>query len=208
MFKRRLITADQASIFMAMMSVHISSGLVLHQMTSDHNRFRSDLGIQDHNNETAQVQSWFHSKSFVSLSKQDSYITTRVGITIPPSHSNAKDNSHKVVRLGINPMIQPEPEDLPKDNPKLEIAVLRSLKNEKECIDKGCKQKNPSTPRKAKRPGSIHICQKSQKTLSHLSPEDTSTLSIDILHSEIVDIEYGGNLLQSSEYLKTKMQLI
>ncbi|GJS97813.1 retrovirus-related pol polyprotein from transposon TNT 1-94 [Tanacetum coccineum] len=31
----------------------------------------------------------------------------------------------QVVRLGINPMIQPEPEDLPKDNPKLEIAVLR-----------------------------------------------------------------------------------
>ncbi|GJU71953.1 RNA-directed DNA polymerase, eukaryota, reverse transcriptase zinc-binding domain protein, partial [Tanacetum coccineum] len=30
-----------------------------------------------------------------------------------------------VVRLGINPMIQPEPEDLPKDNPKLKIAVLR-----------------------------------------------------------------------------------
>ncbi|GJY31989.1 reverse transcriptase domain-containing protein [Tanacetum coccineum] len=28
-------------------------------------------------------------------------------------------------QLGINPMIQPEPEDLPKDNPKLEIAVLR-----------------------------------------------------------------------------------
>ncbi|GJV03855.1 hypothetical protein Tco_1337424 [Tanacetum coccineum] len=28
--------------------------------------------------------------------------------------------------LGINPMIQPEPEDLPKDNPKLEITVLRS----------------------------------------------------------------------------------
>ncbi|GJZ66672.1 hypothetical protein Tco_0623368 [Tanacetum coccineum] len=35
---------------------------------------------------------------------------------------------HKVVRLGINPMIQPEPEDLPKDNPKLEIAVLRWAK--------------------------------------------------------------------------------
>ncbi|GJS31847.1 hypothetical protein Tco_0492467 [Tanacetum coccineum] len=60
-----------------------------------------------------------------SSSSQDSYIMTRVGITIPPSHSNAEDNSHKVVRLGINPMIQPEPEDLPKDNPKLEIAVLR-----------------------------------------------------------------------------------
>ncbi|GJS51696.1 hypothetical protein Tco_0625058 [Tanacetum coccineum] len=26
-------------------------------------------------------------------------------------------------------MIQPEPEDLPKDNPKLEIAVLRVLRN-------------------------------------------------------------------------------
>ncbi|GKD57336.1 hypothetical protein Tco_1290723, partial [Tanacetum coccineum] len=59
-----------------------------------------------------------------SSSSQDSYITTSVGITIPPSHSNAEDNSNKVVRLGINPMIQPEPEDLPKDNPKLEIAVL------------------------------------------------------------------------------------
>ncbi|GKF89005.1 hypothetical protein Tco_0262968, partial [Tanacetum coccineum] len=32
-----------------MMSVHISSGLVLHQMTSDHNR--SELVIQDHSNE-------------------------------------------------------------------------------------------------------------------------------------------------------------
>ncbi|GKF90953.1 hypothetical protein Tco_0274654, partial [Tanacetum coccineum] len=32
-----------------MMYVHISSGLVLHQMTSDHNR--SELGIQDHSNE-------------------------------------------------------------------------------------------------------------------------------------------------------------
>ncbi|GJR70466.1 hypothetical protein Tco_0016531 [Tanacetum coccineum] len=44
-----LIAADQASVFMVMTSVHISSGLVLHQMTSDHNR--SELGIQDHSNE-------------------------------------------------------------------------------------------------------------------------------------------------------------
>ncbi|GJX43319.1 hypothetical protein Tco_0259995 [Tanacetum coccineum] len=29
----------------------------------------------------------------------------------------------------INPMIQPEPKDLPKDNPKLEIAVLRPIDN-------------------------------------------------------------------------------
>ncbi|GJT88489.1 hypothetical protein Tco_1070206 [Tanacetum coccineum] len=49
MFKRCLITADQASVFMEMTSVHISSGLVLHQMTSDHNR--SELGIHDHSNE-------------------------------------------------------------------------------------------------------------------------------------------------------------
>ncbi|GJR28014.1 hypothetical protein Tco_1104246 [Tanacetum coccineum] len=32
-----------------MTSVHISSGLVLHQMTSDHNR--SELRIHDHSNE-------------------------------------------------------------------------------------------------------------------------------------------------------------
>ncbi|GJS88821.1 retrovirus-related pol polyprotein from transposon TNT 1-94 [Tanacetum coccineum] len=36
-------------------------------------------------------------------------------------------NIDTVVRLGINPMIQPEPEDLPKDNPKLEIAFLRVI---------------------------------------------------------------------------------
>ncbi|GJT53506.1 putative ribonuclease H-like domain-containing protein [Tanacetum coccineum] len=50
----------------------------------------------------------------------------------PVQHSRTKHihTRHKVVRLGINPMIQPEPEDLPKDNPKLEIAVLRSVINE------------------------------------------------------------------------------
>ncbi|GKG15092.1 hypothetical protein Tco_0354692, partial [Tanacetum coccineum] len=57
--KRRLIAADQTSVFMAttfernssslghqcqMKSVHISSGLVLHQMMSDHNS--SDLAPQ------------------------------------------------------------------------------------------------------------------------------------------------------------------
>ncbi|GJS20134.1 hypothetical protein Tco_0448766 [Tanacetum coccineum] len=35
MFERRLIASDQASVFMSMMSIYISSGLVLHQMTSD-----------------------------------------------------------------------------------------------------------------------------------------------------------------------------
>ncbi|GJV24890.1 hypothetical protein Tco_1377585, partial [Tanacetum coccineum] len=49
MFKRRLIAADQTSVFIVMMSVHISSGLVLYQMTSAHNLL--ELGIQDHSNE-------------------------------------------------------------------------------------------------------------------------------------------------------------
>ncbi|GJZ84552.1 retrovirus-related pol polyprotein from transposon TNT 1-94 [Tanacetum coccineum] len=122
--------ADQASVFMAMMSDHNSSDLApQRQMVSAENNTSGPV---------PQFKFKAGSKS-CSLSKQDSYITTRVGITIPPSHSNAEDNSHKVVRLGINPMIQPEPEDLPKDNPmiqpepedlpkdnpKLEIAILR-----------------------------------------------------------------------------------
>ncbi|GJY88749.1 hypothetical protein Tco_0503377 [Tanacetum coccineum] len=44
MFKRRLIAADQASVFMAMMFEQRSSSLVLHQMMSDHNS--SDLAPQ------------------------------------------------------------------------------------------------------------------------------------------------------------------
>ncbi|GJZ55913.1 hypothetical protein Tco_0611106 [Tanacetum coccineum] len=49
------------------------------------------------------------------------YLVRRIGMRcLTPA-----DLDHKVVRLGINPMIQPEPKDLPKDNPKLEIAVLR-----------------------------------------------------------------------------------
>ncbi|GJU46749.1 hypothetical protein Tco_1204015 [Tanacetum coccineum] len=54
MFKRCLIAADQALVFMEMTSVHISSGLVLHQMTSDHNR--SELGIKDHSNEQSSLK--------------------------------------------------------------------------------------------------------------------------------------------------------
>ncbi|GKC37074.1 hypothetical protein Tco_1049458 [Tanacetum coccineum] len=47
--QRCLITADQASVFMAMTFEQRNSTLVLHQMTSDHNR--SELGIYDHSNE-------------------------------------------------------------------------------------------------------------------------------------------------------------
>ncbi|GJW04249.1 hypothetical protein Tco_1563105 [Tanacetum coccineum] len=49
----------------------------------------------DHSNE----QSSRCSKS-CSSSSQDSYITTRVGITIPPSHSNAEDN--RVILFSIH----------------------------------------------------------------------------------------------------------
>ncbi|GJV21632.1 gag-pol polyprotein [Tanacetum coccineum] len=51
-----------------------------------------------------------------------------LGKALAEGYSSLVINFHKVVRLGINPMIQPEPEDLPKDNPKLEIAVLSSRK--------------------------------------------------------------------------------
>ncbi|GKB03658.1 hypothetical protein Tco_0831801 [Tanacetum coccineum] len=84
-------------------------------MTSDHNR--SELRIHDHSNEPSSSKLVPKVVPLATIHN----ITTRVGITIPPSYSNAEDN-----RLGINPMIQPEPEDLPKDNPKLEIAVLRT----------------------------------------------------------------------------------
>ncbi|GJW77639.1 retrovirus-related pol polyprotein from transposon TNT 1-94 [Tanacetum coccineum] len=61
----------------------------------------------------------------------------------------------EVVRLGINPMIQPELEDLPKDNPKLEIAVLRI---EKKCMDKGSKERSPPHNLRQK-PGQYICCQ-------------------------------------------------
>ncbi|GKG19639.1 hypothetical protein Tco_0376738, partial [Tanacetum coccineum] len=60
-----------------MMSVHISSGLVLHQMTSDHNR--SELRIQDHSNEP-------------SSSKLVPKVVPLVVKTATSSYSNAEDN--------------------------------------------------------------------------------------------------------------------
>ncbi|GJW30860.1 hypothetical protein Tco_0047735 [Tanacetum coccineum] len=134
-------------------------------------------------------------------------------------HSNEQSSSKLVpkvvVRLGINPMIQPEPEDLPKDNPKLEIAVLRM---KKKCMDKGSKERSPPHNLRQK-PGQYICCQNhkliadiendimdpvmqcttlpshsgfSQQNFSHLS-QDTTYLRH--LTPEIVNIEYG-NLLQ------------
>ncbi|GJU47794.1 hypothetical protein Tco_1217349 [Tanacetum coccineum] len=97
MFKRRLIAADQASVFMA--------------MTSDHNR--SELGIHDHSNEPSSSKLV---PKVVPLAVKTA--TSRQELELLFHHHIALLRT-----TGINPMIQPEPEDLPKDNPKLEIEM-------------------------------------------------------------------------------------
>ncbi|GJY19289.1 hypothetical protein Tco_0390780 [Tanacetum coccineum] len=101
---------DQASVFMAMMSDHNSSDLApQRQMVSAENNTSGPAPFLN-------IQKTFdRSRLSLGLHGNDSC-----------SHqSGLVSSSNDVVRLGINPMIQPEPEDLPKDNPKLEIAVLR-----------------------------------------------------------------------------------
>ncbi|GKF33212.1 hypothetical protein Tco_0106412, partial [Tanacetum coccineum] len=113
MFKRRLNTTVQASVFMAMTSIHISSGLVLHQMTSDHNR--SELGIHDHSNELDGSKS-------CSSSIQDSYIN-ELGIQ---DHSNEASSSKlvpKVVPLAVKTATSRQELELPFH---LHIAMLRT----------------------------------------------------------------------------------
>ncbi|GJT02613.1 hypothetical protein Tco_0823782 [Tanacetum coccineum] len=159
MFKRRLIAADQASVFMEMMSVHISSGLVLHQMTSDHNR--SELRIQDHSNEPSSSKLV---PKVVPLAVKTT--TSRQELELLFHH-----HISMLRTTGINPMIQPEPEDLPKDNPKLEIAVLR-------------RHHGPSDAMHNPLPAFGFIL--NQET--YLIVTEDHTLSIDI-SLEIVDIE-------------------
>ncbi|GJV18285.1 hypothetical protein Tco_1367305 [Tanacetum coccineum] len=89
------------------------SSLVLHQMTSDHNR--SELGILVHSNEPSSSKLV---PKVVPLAVKTA--TSRQELELLFHHHIAMLRT-----TGINPMIQPEPEDLPKDNPKLEIAVLR-----------------------------------------------------------------------------------
>ncbi|GJR02105.1 hypothetical protein Tco_0525089 [Tanacetum coccineum] len=85
----------QASVFMAMMSVHISSGLVLHQMTSDHNR--SELRIHDHSNEPSSsklVPKVVPLAVKTATSRKSwNYYSTII-------HSNAKDN--RVILFSIH----------------------------------------------------------------------------------------------------------
>ncbi|GJZ18077.1 hypothetical protein Tco_0554200 [Tanacetum coccineum] len=121
-----------------MMSVpHQFKGLVLHQKTTDHKPF-------EHGNSRPQQSN-----------RQGSKLGLK-GVPLAVKTSYIHDKScHKVVRLGINPMIQPEPEDLPKDNPKLEIAVLRI---KKKCMDKGSKERSPPHNLRQK-PGQYICCQ-------------------------------------------------
>ncbi|GKG07593.1 hypothetical protein Tco_0330562, partial [Tanacetum coccineum] len=63
--------------------------LVLHQITSDHNR--SELGIHDHSNEPSSSKLV---PKVVPLAVKTDTSRPRVGITIPPSHSNAEDNRY------------------------------------------------------------------------------------------------------------------
>ncbi|GJR08055.1 hypothetical protein Tco_0790707 [Tanacetum coccineum] len=91
-----------------------SSSLVLHQMTSDHNR--SELGILVHSNEPSSSKLV---PKVVPLAVKTA--TSRQELELLFHHHIAMLRT-----TGINPMIQPEPEDLPKDNPKLEIEVLRN----------------------------------------------------------------------------------
>ncbi|GKB04794.1 hypothetical protein Tco_0832989, partial [Tanacetum coccineum] len=85
-----------------------SSSLVLYQKTFEHSS--SSLGRQCHKTSV-------HISSGLVLHQ----------MTFDCSRSSLGLHGKDVVRLGINPMIQPELEDLPKDNPKLEIEVLRTL---------------------------------------------------------------------------------
>ncbi|GJR79036.1 hypothetical protein Tco_0149821 [Tanacetum coccineum] len=120
-----------------------SSSLVLHQMTSVHNC--SELGIHDDSNE--QSSSKLVPK-VVPLAVKTA--TSRQELELLFHHHIAMLRT-----TGINPMIQPEPDDLPKDNPKLEIAVLRM---KKKCMDKGSKERSPPHNLRQK-PGQYICCQ-------------------------------------------------
>ncbi|GJS38564.1 retrovirus-related pol polyprotein from transposon TNT 1-94, partial [Tanacetum coccineum] len=70
------------------------------------------------------LQRQLKSRCTLTLSQPLAYHAPPVNIREQSKPYSVSLHKEQVVRLGINPMIQPEPEDLPKDNPKLEIAVL------------------------------------------------------------------------------------
>ncbi|GKA24418.1 hypothetical protein Tco_0710451 [Tanacetum coccineum] len=114
--QRRLIAADQASVVnvkwcLLKITLQAPSGLVLHQMTSDHNR--SELGIQDHSNEPSSsklVPKVVPLAVKTATSRQELESLFHHHIAMLRTTGRRKGTIH---------MIQPEPEDLPKDNPKI-----------------------------------------------------------------------------------------
>ncbi|GJV59208.1 retrovirus-related pol polyprotein from transposon TNT 1-94 [Tanacetum coccineum] len=116
-----------------------------------------------------------------------------------------KAHPYSVVRLGINPMIQPEPEDLPKDNPKLEIAVLSELStlfqrvkhselqgkengvNILKSIDEGPFQMGTFRETLAEgTKGAPHLGPERPRVYSDLSPEDKERYNADIRATNIL----------------------
>ncbi|GJT98829.1 hypothetical protein Tco_1094347 [Tanacetum coccineum] len=175
LLRRKKISQKRASDFDLMINImtfeHSSLGLVLHQIASAENntsgpvpqcsndvyshQFRPLLNSQFKTTAMNSQGSKLILKSCFLKQNKTSTLRQELDYYFPPSHSNAEDNIHKVVRLGINPMIQPEPEDLPKDNLKLEIAVLRI---KKKCMDKG-ENKKQLTPNLRQKPGQYICCQ-------------------------------------------------
>ncbi|GJX84296.1 hypothetical protein Tco_0335070 [Tanacetum coccineum] len=105
---------------------------------------------------------------------------------------------HQIAMLrttGINPMIQPEPEDLPKDNPKLEIAVLRM---KKKCMDKGSKERSP--PHNLRQKPGQYICCQNHKLIADIEND----IMDPVMQCTTLLSHSGGNMLQPPS-TKTKM---
>ncbi|GJR54172.1 hypothetical protein Tco_1404693 [Tanacetum coccineum] len=87
-----------------------------------------------------------------SLSKQDSYITTRVGITIPPSHSNAEDNRNVYGNSQFDkPLLLdnqdaqriPKPSVLGKPTPFSNSPSMRSFQMKQNAVPHASRNTNP-----------------------------------------------------------------
>ncbi|GJQ98101.1 hypothetical protein Tco_0009240 [Tanacetum coccineum] len=101
MFKRRLIAADQASVFMAMTSVHISSGLVLHQMVSAENNTSGPVPQSDQASVFMAMTSVHISSGLVLHQMTSDHNRSELGIQ---DHSNEPSSSKlvpKVVPLAV-----------------------------------------------------------------------------------------------------------
>ncbi|GJU73672.1 hypothetical protein Tco_1265077 [Tanacetum coccineum] len=125
----------------------LSAGLVLHQMTSDHNR--SELGIHDHSNEPSSSKLV---PKVVPLAVKTA--TSRQELELLFHHHIAMLRT-----TGINPMIQPELEDLPRIIQSiLRNAVLRREELKEMFWIKGSKQEAlHSQLRQEYETGSIHM---------------------------------------------------